>query len=122
MGTSPRKYESGPWEEYDTDLEAACVDEPDGEAEKVRRAIRLQMVSMRLQPDLVATLKQIASYHGIGYQPMIRDLLNRFAYSEIKQILQGEMDKANLREQEEPTVPVSRFLERENRIRERKRA
>ena len=117
MSTSPRTYERGPWEEKDADLEAACVQAPVGEAEAVQRALGLQMVSMRLQPELVDNLKQIAAHHGIGYQPMIRDLLNRFAHSEIQQILQDQMDdlaKA-CREQEESTVPVSQFLERERK-------
>jgi hypothetical protein len=117
MATSPRTYERGPWEEHDADLEAACVQAPKGEAEEVQRVLGLQMVSMRLQPELVNNLKQIAAYYGIGYQPMIRDLLNRFAHSEIKQILQNQMDalaKAS-RGQEETTEPVDQFLERERK-------
>lgn len=118
MATSPRTYERGPWEEHDTDLEAVCVAAPEGEAEEVRRAIGLQMVSMRLQPELVNNLKQIAAYYGIGYQPMIRDLLNRFARSEIQQILESrieELIKAGQSEAEESTEPVNQFLERERK-------
>jgi len=104
-------YEQGPWESLDDGLEAACVSAPPGEAEAVERALGLQMVSMRLQPELVATLKQIAAHHKIGYQPMIRDLLNRFAASEIRQILQDTAGRAEARSQR--TVPVNRFMERE---------
>lgn len=117
MATSESVYERGPWEELDTDLEAACASAPEGEAEAVRKAIGLQMVSMRLQPELISALKHIAAHHGIGYQPMIRDLLNRFAASEIRQILQEQVARAAIREQqEEATVPVSQFLERERRM------
>lgn len=116
MATSECVYERGPWEELDNGLEAACVPAPKGEDTAVRKAMGLQMVSMRLQPDLVSALKQIAQYHGIGYQPMIRDLLNRFAASEIKQILQDQMLRASEREMEEETVPVSQFLERERKM------
>ncbi|UKE66269.1 hypothetical protein [Xanthomonas graminis] len=116
MATSESVYERGPWEELDADLESACVSAPEGEAEAVRKAIGLQMVSMRLQPELVLALKNIASHHGIGYQPMIRDLLNRFAASEIRQILQQQVERAVIRQQEEATVPVSQFLERERRM------
>ncbi|WP_254458864.1 hypothetical protein [Xanthomonas sacchari] len=116
MATSESVFERGPWEELDADLESACVGAPEGEASAVRKAIGLQMVSMRLQPELVAALKDIAQHHGIGYQPMIRDLLNRFAASEIRQILEEQVKRSLLREQEEATVPVSQFLERERRM------
>jgi hypothetical protein len=118
MANSPRLYETGPWEELDPDLEALCVTAPQDEAEQVKRALGLQMVSMRLQPQLISNLKKIADYYGIGYQPMIRDLLNRFAISEIRQILQAQMDevcKAAQREEEDSTEPVSQFLERERK-------
>ena len=118
MATSPRTYERGPWEEFDADLKAVSVTAPEDEAAEVQQALNLQMVSMRLQPQLIKNQKSIADYYGIGYQPMIRDLLNRFARSESRQILQAQMDelaKAGQREEEESTVPVSQFLERERK-------
>jgi len=116
MSTSARKYESGPWDQLDADLEASCVDAPKGEEEAVKRALGLQMVSIRLQPELIEVLKEIASYHGIGYQPMIRDLLNRFATSEIKDILSQRIADAQRKASgEEETVPVSQFLDRERK-------
>ncbi len=117
MATSPRTYERGPWEENDIDLEAACVAAPAGEADEVQRVLGLQMVSMRLQPELIDKLKHIAAHYGIGYQPMIRDLLNRFARSEIQQILQSKLEELtrSSREQAEATEPVSQFLERERK-------
>jgi len=112
----PPEYsdEQGPWESLDADLEAACVSAPPGEAEAVDRALGLQMVSIRLQPELVATLKQIAAHHKIGYQPMIRDLLNQFAASQIRQILQDTAERAEARSQH--TVPVNQFMERERQL------
>jgi predicted DNA binding CopG/RHH family protein len=49
-------------------------------------AVGLQPISIRLQKDLLDELKMIANYRSIGYQPLIRDVLSRWARAEIKQI------------------------------------
>lgn len=50
-------------------------------------ALNLQPISIRLQKSLIEDLKLISLAHGIGYQPMIRDVLVKFAECEIKQIV-----------------------------------
>ncbi len=45
-------------------------------------ALSLQAISIRLQKNLVSDLKSIAESYGIGYQPMVRDLLQRFVIAE----------------------------------------
>lgn len=83
------------------------------EMAEVDSALGLQMISIRLQKGLLDALKEIAKYHGIGYQPMIRDLLNRFARSEIKTILESRLSGL---EKEPPTEapmkPVDDFVAR----------
>lgn len=54
----------------------------------VDAALELHPISIRLQKSLIDDLKQIAKIHGIGYQPLMRQILNRFAESEKKRILQ----------------------------------
>lgn len=44
----------------------------------------MTLISIRLQDDLINELKDIASIHKIGYQPMIRQLLRRFVIAERK--------------------------------------
>lgn len=115
--SEPTEFESpDPWEtgELGRSLEHA-VSSPPEESRAVDEALGLQLISIRLQKSLIATLKQIAAYHGIGYQPMIRDLLNRFAASEIQQILQTQLIEAQRRAEafDEETTAVSEFLERE---------
>lgn len=44
----------------------------------------MTLISIRLQDDLINELKEIASIHKIGYQPMIRQLLRRFVVAERK--------------------------------------
>ncbi len=38
----------------------------------------LQMITIRLQKDLISQLKLIAQDYGIGYQPLIRQILTHF--------------------------------------------
>ena len=49
----------------------------------VDEALGMQLISIRLQRSLIDQLKYIAQFHGIGYQPLVRDLLHRFARSEM---------------------------------------
>lgn len=77
-------------------------------------ALSLQSISIRLQKSLISDLKSIAENYGIGYQPMVRDLLQRFVIAEKKQELRIQLDKLNEQEQrhqQEDTVPVDAFIE-----------
>ena len=75
------------WENGEFGLEEAFIKVTDAaEAAEVDDALDLKMISIRLQNDLIKKLKLIAKYHGIGYQPLIRDLLQKFARSELMQI------------------------------------
>ncbi len=80
-------------------------------------ALELQAISIRLNKGLLRDLKHIAEWHGIGYQPMIRDLLSRFASSEILTILERQLaDHRNSVKDEQPsTAPVENFLSRRTR-------
>ncbi|MBC7657316.1 MAG: hypothetical protein H7147_09110 [Frankiaceae bacterium] len=49
-------------------------------------ALCLQPISVRLQQSLIDDLKLIAKYHGIGYQPLMRNALNRFARFELREM------------------------------------
>lgn len=110
-----------PWEELDDDLEENTVAATDLQASEIDDAIGLQMISIRLQRTLISNLKLIADYHGVGYQPLIRDLLNRFAKSELGSILreieqkQAEFSKieAATKEPSAPMEPIDNFLARE---------
>ena len=49
-------------------------------------ALCLQPISVRLQQSLIKDLKLIARYHGIGYQPLMRNALHRFARFELREM------------------------------------
>jgi|GEM_PF-698687 len=115
-----------PWEELDNDLEANTVASTPEQEHAIDDSLGLQMISIRLQRTLLANLKAIAQYHGVGYQPLIRDLLNRFAKSETQNILlQIEQQQVELlkMEADNKVTPqmetIDNFLARES---ERKRA
>lgn len=76
-------------------------------------ALAMKLVSIRLPIPLIETLKTIAEHHGIAYQPMVRDLLTRFARSEIHQIV-SELDSMMQSAQcaDESSPPVEAFIER----------
>jgi hypothetical protein len=38
---------------------------------------------------LIKDMKLIAEYHGVGYQPLMRDVLNRFARTELHTIAEN---------------------------------
>ena len=49
-------------------------------------AMGLQMISVRLQKTLLEDLKTIAKLNGIGYQPLMKQILKRFVDSEFKKM------------------------------------
>ena len=76
-----------PWEDRSVGAEEQFVEvAPDITAE-VDAALDLHPISIRLQRSLVENLKALAHLHGLGYQPLIRQVLTRWVDAEIKQML-----------------------------------
>jgi len=61
-------------------------------------ALRMQPISVRLQTELIEQLKFIAKYHGIGYQPLMRDILARWARTEMLTIAQQMKEQLEAKE------------------------
>ena len=58
-----------------------------GDSEKaIDAALGLQLISMRLHRSLIEDLKAIASLNGIGYQPLMRQILKRFVDAEKRRL------------------------------------
>jgi hypothetical protein len=49
-------------------------------------ALGMQMISIRLPLELIDEYKMIAKVNGLGYQPLMRDALKRFAEAEVKKM------------------------------------
>lgn len=77
----------------------------------IEQALAMKLVTIRLPVPMIEALKQIAQFHGIGYQPMVRDLLGRFVHSEIRTILQEMANEADAASAER-TAPVDSFMEK----------
>lgn len=54
---------------------------------KIDEAVGLVPISIRLQKSLIEDFRHIAELHGIGYQPLMRQILTRFAEGEKKRLL-----------------------------------
>ncbi len=71
-------------------------------------ALDLHPISIRLQKNLIDNLKALAQINGLGYQPLIRQILTRWVDCELKQIAISkahEMQKRALRD-EGPSGPA----------------
>jgi len=55
----------------------------------IDEALELQLISIRLQKSLIEDLKLLATLNGIGYQPLMRQILTLYADSEKKKLLQA---------------------------------
>ena len=66
------------------------------EEARIDAALGLRMISIRLPERLIEELKVIAAHRGIGYQPLMRDVLSRFARAEIMQVLRYQAEIAEL--------------------------
>lgn len=78
------------WESRELGADAAFVKRVDEAlANQVEDAAGLQMISIRLDKCLIDTFKLIGEFHGVGYQPLMRDALKRFAEHELKNIVHG---------------------------------
>lgn len=84
------------WESGKLGRDAAHAKRAPKELEQqVDEALGLQAISIRLHKELIDDFKFIAKVHGIGYQPLMRDALKRFADAEYKRIaVQLQNEKA----------------------------
>ena len=58
------------------------------------KALELQSISIRLPKQLIEQYKLIAHFHGVGYQPLMRDILTRFVPNALQEIMQTQMKQA----------------------------
>jgi hypothetical protein len=57
----------------------------------IDEAMELHPISIRLQKGLLENLKAIAQLNGIGYQPLVRQVLTRFVDCELKDMLASRL-------------------------------
>ncbi|MFA5662415.1 hypothetical protein [Castellaniella sp.] len=55
--------------------------------QQVEEALAMQMISIRLPKQVVTLFKALAEIQGVGYQPMMREALTRFAEGEARHLV-----------------------------------
>ena len=57
-------------------------------------ATGMQLISIRMPKDMIAAYKLIGAHHGLGYQPLMRDILQRFIPEGLREVLDHHAQKA----------------------------
>ena len=86
MATKKIECTAEAWEEGRLGGDAAHAKRSNIDVSKVDTAMDLQMISIRLQKTLLTDLKKIAKVNGIGYQPLMKQILTRFVDSEMRRM------------------------------------
>ncbi len=73
-------------------------------ADALDDALGLQSISIRLPKQMIEQYKLIAHFHGVGYQPLMRDVMARFVPGAIREILECEKEKAEKVEAQMPPL------------------
>jgi hypothetical protein len=75
------------WEDRTVGAEEQFVEVAPNINAAVDAALDLHPISIRLQKNLIYNLKALSHLHGLGYQPLIRQILTRWVDSEVKVII-----------------------------------
>jgi len=82
----------------------------DDDQEKLEAAIddglKLKLISIRMKESLISDLKLIAKKEGLGYQPLMKQILERFVDAELKGYARERMheDQDGSSSEQEPNV------------------
>ncbi|CAM3790894.1 hypothetical protein [Polynucleobacter antarcticus] len=89
---SPEAWESG---ELGQSLEHVNV-APSKLVSDIDDALGLQMISIRLDKELIDMFKLLGGKYQLGYQPLMREALKRFADGELKMVALEALEKQSL--------------------------
>jgi predicted DNA binding CopG/RHH family protein len=91
MATKRIKNTAQSWDERKLGAQAEFVGvAATSHEEALQEALEMQAISIRLPKSLVRNYKLIADFHGVGYQPLMRDVLQRFVAPELQHILEKQ--------------------------------
>jgi uncharacterized protein (DUF4415 family) len=66
---------------------------------QIDEALGLQMISIRLEQDLIESYKLLGAKYDMGYQPLMREALKRFVEGEFKLIASEALEKQRAEKQ-----------------------
>ncbi|HHE3463627.1 hypothetical protein [Pasteurella multocida] len=92
------------WEDSTLGRDENFVQKTSRTKDSLENALGLQPISIRLPKALIQDLKNIAELHGLGYQPLIKQILNRFVDAEKRMManekIAEELKKIKLTEEQ----------------------
>jgi len=74
------------WETGELGRDEEYVRKADVNESALDESLELQMISIRLQKSLIDDLKNFATLEGLGYQPLMKRVLQRYVDGEKKRI------------------------------------
>ena len=92
IANTPEAWESG---ELGQSLEHVRV-APSKLASEIDDALGLQMISIRLDKELIDMFKLLGGKYQMGYQPLMREALKRFVDGELKMVALDALEKQSL--------------------------
>jgi hypothetical protein len=102
------------WESREVGADEQYVEVAPDIGKELDAALDLHPISIRLQRPLVENLKALAHLHGLGYQPLMRQILTRWVDSELKLMVAQRVnakvaeEKAEVSKAARPAAPVGR--------------
>jgi uncharacterized protein (DUF4415 family) len=66
---------------------------------QIDEVLGLQMISIRLEQDLIESYKLLGAKYDMGYQPLMREALKRFVEGEFKLIASEALEKQRTEKQ-----------------------
>ena len=60
----------------------------------LNEALGMQSISIRMPKQLIEHYKMIAHFHGVGYQPLMRDVLQRWVPGALKEVFDAQQAQA----------------------------
>ena len=98
------------WEDGELGRDAQFVEVANADHElALSEALEMQAISIRLPKELVKQYKLIAGFHGVGYQPLMRDILHRFVKGALQEILEQQIKAEEKKPPREPLVPLRKI-------------
>ena len=108
MTSAKSKVSTDVWDDRRLGADASHVGVADESHEHaLTESLEMQSISIRLPSELIKQYKLIAGFHGVGYQPLMRDILQRFVPGALKEILESQIKLEEQRPKREPLIPLS---------------
>ena len=109
MANPKKKYGPDAWDtgELGRDEQHVAVADASHDA-ALDEALGLQSISIRLPKELINQYKLIAHFHGVGYQPLMRDVMQRFVKGAMKEILEEQIKIADAKTAKEPLIALKK--------------